>query len=147
MDASTQATRCLERLFRKHAQEFQALDEFQTADRSFCPELWDAQQTEPLFHSTPNEIGDRLLLAVARAFKLNPTVLDDAMMTREWEQHHRQVAQALSSGGVCAYHLVGEVCRNAPIDRPGACGCRRTGGPSRAEYDELQRLAALDRIP
>lgn len=97
MDASTQATRCLERLFRKHAQEFQALDEFQTADRSFCPELWDAQQTEPLFHSTPNEIGDRLLLAVARAFRLNPTALDDAMMAREWGQHHQQVAQALCS--------------------------------------------------
>lgn len=71
---------------------------------------------EPLFGVTSCSMQDRLLLSVADDFGINPTLLDDMLIAADYAEQDRYFA----------HKVVG-----------------RARGPSRAAYDDLQRLAAL----
>lgn len=75
-----QARRAYERLLREHRDEIADRDEFDAADRSICPELWDAAQREPNFNCAAGAIEESLFLTVADAFGLDPVILDDTLL-------------------------------------------------------------------
>lgn len=93
---------------------------------SFCGQpLPDApREEEPLFGCTSCTTEDKLLIEVAREFCIDPVLLDDMMIAADHAEQERQVARALATAGVCAYWMRGLECRNAPITKPGTCGCR-----------------------
>lgn len=119
-----QARRAFNRLRLKHRALIRDEHEFMDADRSICPEVWDAVQEEPLFGCTSCTTEDKLLIEVAREFCIDPVLLDDMMIAADYAEQDRQVARALATTGVCAYYMRGLECRNAPMNKPGTCGCR-----------------------
>lgn len=110
------ARRVLRRLTHARREAIEAEHQFLEADRSICPELWDRYHEESRFRSTSCTTEDRFLLAVARRFDLDPDMLDAAVLEADWEEQGRMAARSIASAGVCAYHLRGLECRNAPMN-------------------------------
>lgn len=87
-----QARRAYHALLRKYWDYLCERDAFEQADREICPELYDAHfQRDSLFQYTGGLLEDQLLRAVARAYHIEPAVLDEAMMHAQWDELMRQI--------------------------------------------------------
>jgi hypothetical protein len=84
-----QARRAFNALRLKHQQLIRDEHQFMDADRSICPEVWDAAQEEPLFGCTSCTTEDKLLIQVADSFGVDPVLLDDMIIAAAYEEQDR----------------------------------------------------------
>ena len=120
------ARRAYSALLRKHRDEIDAIREMEDADyRIDYGEF--ARGDEPEFVHANNDLEMGLFLTVAERFGVHPAVLDETMTALDWEEMGALTGRSLAAVGLhkpCAYMDRGLVCRNAPINAPGSCGCR-----------------------